>query len=203
MEKRDSYVDRLGKSIMATLKCWQDLFYQTQKLEGDVIILGVGDGVDCIELGKHFTMHNIDKKIYACDCFKGLPYTDEEWGIDTPLHVGECFEGTADDFKKQIDKENLGHIVIPVVGLIEDTLTTIPCKKFCFAWLDMDLYYPTLVAYQFLKDKMSLRGIMGFHDYENSRCIGIKKAVDEVVVKNEEYRRIGERLIFFERNALS
>lgn len=172
------------------------------KADGDIIELGVGKGGDAgqfcaIETGEYIRDRYPDKKIYACDCFKGLP-----WGEEF-LSKGECFSETAEQFIKRVKDKSLQEVVIPVVGLFEDTLKTLTDKKFCFAWVDADLYESTLTAVKFLLPRMTEGSIMGFHDYCSDSCVGVKKVVDKYLLNNPDFEQMETGYsgiyIFFER----
>jgi len=158
----------------------------SREVRGDVIELGVGTGKNSFHLARVVDDLSLNKRVYACDTFQGLPYTDEGTGIESSLKKGGWFHITLEQFRLEIAKEKLNGVLIPVQGLIEKTLPAqLKDKRFCFAWLDMDLYKPTVLGYKFLEDRISVGGILGFHDYKNKMCPGIVKAVDEEVNKNK------------------
>lgn len=173
-------------------------------LSGDIIELGVGDGDTSLELAQYIKKNNLDKKIFSCDVFTGLPYTDKNTPVISDLKKGECFGGTIEVFKEKIKKLKLDKIVIPVIGLFEDTLLKeLNSKNFCFAFVDVDLYKSALIAYNFLEDRIGKEGILGFHDYDFYRTPGPKFVVDNVLSK-EKFRKIDYKCkdkycIFFER----
>lgn len=184
------YLDWMKKSISAA---------------GDIIELGVGGGEGSLAMGQFLKDNGIKKKVYACDCFKGLPYTDTEFGVSSDLKKGECFVVTADKFSSMVKDAGLEGIVIPIIGLFENTLESqLSDKQFCYAWVDADLYKSTLVAYDFLKDRLTPGAIMGFHDYCSGRCFGVKKVVDEKLLNNPSFTLVGGEsiYIFFQRNEL-
>lgn len=169
-------------------------------LEGNVIELGAG--YNSLLMGSLLKTYQINKKVFACDCFEGLPYVSKEDAfINGELTKGQWFQGDKEDFMAEIKNMNLEQYVIIVPGLIEDTLgTRLGDEKFCFAWCDLDLYKSTLIGYQFLEDRIVKDGILGFHDYEVTYCPGIKKVIDENLDRNkfkEIYRIITS--IFFQR----
>ena len=84
--------------------------------------------------------------------------------------------------KRKCDR---GKNITPIIGLVEETLPLyLKDKIFNFAWVDMDLYQPTSIAYKFLEERLSIGGIIGFHDYKFPRCPGIEKVVDEEMNKD-------------------
>jgi O-methyltransferase len=151
------------------------MFEQCLNIEGDVAECGVGFGQTTFILDPHVLPTG--KKLYAFDTFSGLPYDDQ---IITPdqckrgeMNCGELFFSRFKALKKTSIK--------PVIGLIENTLKTYSSTKFCFAWIDLDLYQATSFAYKFFEDRMSRGGIIGFHDYGFIRCPGVKVVVDKEI----------------------
>lgn len=173
----------------------------SKDLEGDVIELGLGTGRNAFHLARVVKDLGLNKKVYSCDTFGGLPYTDEGSGIKNRLMKGGWYYLTLAQFKLEAMKEALTDILIPIVGLVEETLPKqLSDKQFCFAWLDLDLYKPTVYGYKFLEERMTKGGIVGFHDYGNEMCPGIKKVVDETLDRNK-FQQVfrGGSSIFFKR----
>ncbi len=185
-------------------RMFQGYVAQGCKADGDVIEMGVGmggagDPYSCFDTAVYIREKFLDKKIYACDCFKGLPYTED----CSFLKIGECFTFTAEEFIEAVKKEKLENIIVPVVGLFKDTLPSLSDKRFCFAYLDADLYQSTLVAVKFLISRMTIGGVMGFHDCESgSRCKGVIKVIREYMEPNPKYKLMNgneSTYQFFER----
>ncbi len=66
--------------------------------------------------------------------------------------------------------------------MFEDTLyQQLQYKKFCFAWVDADVYQATTFGYKFLEDRMVIGGVIGFHDYGFALTPGVTKVVDTEV----------------------
>jgi len=155
-------------------------------LPGDIIELGVWAGPTTLAMARYLKDYDIDKKIYACDTFEGLPHDGHKWEPD--LAKGDSAV-SQDVFWENITKAKLEDYVITVKGKVEDTLAdVIKGKRFCFAVLDMDLYAPTSFAVRLLQDKVVVGGAMGFHDYGYRECPGIKIVVDKEI-DQERYER--------------
>ncbi len=158
-------------------------------VKGDVLECGIGRGNNSLQMGAWLQDLQADKKIWACDTFEGLPYTDEESShITSDLKKGECIHRKYKEFQFERNKQNLRKYVMPVKGLIEETLPgRLSDRVFCFVWLDVDLYKPTLFAWEWLQDKMTAGSIIGIHDYKYWRCPGIDDMVDNIIRKNENW----------------
>ncbi|MCX5699622.1 MAG: class I SAM-dependent methyltransferase [Candidatus Omnitrophica bacterium] len=148
-------------------------------LEGDVAECGVAFGQTTFILDG--IVRIAGKRLLAFDTFSGLPYDD------SIVSNYQCKRGEMDYGKQFFDKFNSlkETSIIPVKGLIEDTLKGYSDRKFCFVWLDMDLYQPTSYAYRFFEDRITKGGIIGFHDYKFHRCPGIEIVVDKEVDKDK------------------
>jgi O-methyltransferase len=171
-------------------------------IPGDIIELGVGMGTTTFPLA--LALKGSGKKLYACDTFVGLPYKEDLklYPEDIQQHAlqeGEC-KGSLWLLQEMIRFYEVKDIVIPIEGLFENTLQKLEAQRFCFAWLDADLYLSTLAGYRFLEDRISSGGVLGFHDYKYIRCPGVDKVVDEVLDRNK-FERIEFRdgCIFFRR----
>jgi SAM-dependent methyltransferase len=176
-------------------RCLQ-IFTTIYGLLGDIIELGCSSGHTTIELAKFIKEYKLKKKIYAYDTFEGLPYQSGELNAD--LKKGEC-KCSLEQFNKNIIENKVENIIIPVKGLIEDTLKS-NVNFFCFAWFDLDLYESTLFAYKEIENKIVHNGIIGFHDYGFFRCPGIKKIVDNDINKDKfKIYNIIDSCIFLKR----
>lgn len=170
-------------------------------VKGNIIELGVG--YNSLLMGALLKTYKIKKKVFACDCFRGLPYTDRESSnsFHSNLRKGQCFQGDAESFMTEIKDMDLEAYVVLVPGLIEDTLEAkLKDEMFCFAWCDVDLYKSTLVAYRFLENRITKGGVLAFHDYGSAACPGVTKVVNETLDR-DRYKEINlERMaIFFRR----
>ena len=158
-------------------------------LEGDIIECGVFQGCTTVAMALYLKRNKIDKKIYACDTYGGLPYDGNH--IDPMLKKGECTASFA-VFWKNVVEAGVEDYIIPVKGLVEDTLPKeLAGHKFCFAFLDLDLYEPTSFVARFLTNRIVIGGVMGFHDYKFGRCPGIEIVVDQELDR-QKYHMYGD-----------
>jgi hypothetical protein len=172
------------RGVLVRKKLVCQYFKDVSNLNGDVIEAGVAFGYTLFPVAEMTS-----KTVYACDTFDGLPYDDS---IVSPqmCRKGQWREGVtewgvAGNYRELFLKELPKHKnVVMVKGLVEETLHTLSDKKFCFAWLDMDLYQPTSFAAKWLEDRLVVGGILGFHDYGNAQCPGINKVADEELARD-------------------
>ena len=145
-------------------------------------------------------IYSPNKRIFACDCFSGLPYTDEGTCVTSDLKKDEICGISRLDFIKAIKERGHACRVMPVVGIFEESLKSIQHERFCFAWLDADLYKSTLVGYKFIEDRINIGGIIGFHDYGFRRTPGVTMVVDNILDKSKFQKIFHEKSsIFFKR----
>jgi len=166
------------------------------ELEGDVIEFGVYKGATTFRLAKHLKDNNSNKKVFACDTFMGIPEDDTH---------GSCKKGDFSyslyRFINSIKENKFTNIIIPTKGDIRKTYNKFnESNKFCFAWLDMDIYSSTLFAVEFILPRLVKGGIVGFHDYNFEECKGVTKVVDENIDRTK-YKEILNKnyCIFFKK----
>lgn len=159
-------------------------------LPGDVIEIGVSAGDTTISMAQYLKETGIDKKIYACDTYEGLPY-DGKLGLDDMLKKGEC-AASFEKFWGRVVQYGLEDYIVPIPGLVEDTLMArLKDRTWCFAFVDLDLYEPTSHVARYLHDRITPNGIQGYHDYKFERCPGIEIVVDQEIDRNR-YQMVGD-----------
>lgn len=158
-----------------------NLVNATYYVPGDIVELGVAEGKTSLALGLWLKQNGLNKKVYAFDTFKGLPYAGGK--LDGDLRRGEC-NYPLEIFMARRSALELEDIVVPIVGLVEETLPKFLLDHLVsFAWLDMDLYAPTSLATKLLDPNLCLGSIIGYHDYGFHRTPGIKVVVDQELPK--------------------
>lgn len=178
-----------------------ELVQNALELEGSLIDIGIAGGEQTIYLAEEILKSGKDKKLYACDTWKGNPYTDEGTPVKSDLKVGEFLGYKIEDFEEKCKERKVDKIIIPVVGQIDETLQEeLNNEKFCYAFLDANLYQSTHIAYKFLESRIVQNGIIGFHDYGFSRCPGVTYVIKNEIDKNM-YKTIHQEgtHIFFQR----
>lgn len=154
------------------------------KIKGDLIEFGVYKGGSIIAFAKLLKESNIkDKVIYGLDTFEGLPELSEKDKI--PKYYKDAMpRNYINKVKEVLVKNNVDDIILKK-GLFKDTIPNLKNKKFCFAYVDCDLYEGTKQALEYLKPRIHKGGIIFIDDYTSSNWIGVKKAVLEVLCEKE------------------
>lgn len=166
---------------------------------GDVIECGVYEGITSSYL--NIVLRRINTKFaqFAADTFEGFADCHNE---QQRYKVGDLAPQSKDLVIKELRR--LG--IVPLIGRVEKTLPTLS-TKFCFAFIDLDVYAPTKFAWNYLQDKILPGGIVGFHDYKDEpgySLPGPTVAVKEILQGGEwqEVLRNGKhdnKFIFLER----
>jgi hypothetical protein len=152
---------------------------QVRELDGPIVEMGVAEGFLTIPMARHLKATGSKKKILAFDTFAGFPYDGlpEESAL---RKGGWCHP--LEKIQTLIAAEDLGDIIVPVVGMIQDTLPTMPADlKFSYVWVDMDLWESTVCACRYLNDHVLSGGVVGFHDWEHPHCPLVRKAIEETL----------------------
>lgn len=197
-EKDSFFINNQMDTPERTLICLEHL-PKIINLPGDLLELGVGGGTNLVQLALYLKTNNINKKVYGCDTFAGLPYIGQFDG--DKIEKGKICYGIH-HINKLIKILNLQDYIIPVIGLVEETLPElVKNNNFCFVFMDMDLYYPTYFAIKLLTPLLPTGSLLGFHDYNFHLTPGIKKAVNEVdktIFKKIE-NKTGKDVLFFRK----
>lgn len=162
-----------------------NLLGKTLDLEGDVIELGTYQGATTVLMARFLKDHDSDKRVYACDTFKGHPYDDVVVRLRKQARKGFFADTSVAWVEETFRKADVHDRIVIVEGLFEETLFKID-SQFCFAFMDCDLYDSTRFALKFLQERMVEKGIIAFHDYGQQfrTYFGLTQAVDEWCQKN-------------------
>lgn len=166
--------------------------HKSLKLEGDICEFGIAQGATSAFLANE--IRKINKKIWLFDSFKGLPKpSEEDILINDDLNLGSMgnYEGAYSHPQYEVRKR-LAAIGFPyskveiVPGFIEETLNGVALPtKVCFAYIDLDLYEPTLLTLKFLDGVLTCNGIIVVDDYEDFSA-GVSTAVIEFIETNKD-----------------
>ena len=158
-------------NLFKTLKIYE-LLMQVKNVEGDIIELGIHKGNTSLLIKKILDIFKVKKKLFLLDHFKGLiHFTKKDTSVSKKLkNKYKSSRQHVEDFIKFFKFKN--------VKIIDKDATTLEQgffkkkQKFCFAYMDMDLYEPTLKALNLLDNHMSIGGYFVFDE-------GLKKKWSE------------------------
>ena len=178
------------ESVAFTLK----LLERCCRLKGSVIECGVYKGGNSFQIAKKLKELKSDKNLYSLDTFEGFPYDDYEnmpKELLKEVYVDKKpkkFKGMHTDvdleqIKKWFTENGLDNTIF-LKGLFVDSFKQILDEKFCFAYVDSDVYLSVKQCIEFLKNRMVLGGIIMFDDYNYKETPGCNRAVDELLEKD-------------------
>ena len=151
-------------------KLWTyELLKQTVGIPGDIYEFGCWKGANLMFMAKVISLlepHSI-KKLYGFDNFDGLPKSVELDGEFASTQAGN-YRGNEELLRRTIELFNLQEKVELVVGDALDTIPTFSDKNaealISFAYLDFDLYEPTIKALNFIETCISVGGVIVFDE---------------------------------------
>jgi len=138
--------DTVFQSIMETQNELQ--------VPGEIAEFGVFEGGNTLKLAQY------GRKVWAFDTYEGIPKEDFDPEVDKDLPGKFTPQWSIADLFRGYPQ------VIPVKGRFAETLPTIaPSLKFCFVFLDCDLYSSHKQVLSWLPSHMSRNGVILFEDY--------------------------------------
>lgn len=183
------------------------LLEQSLKLEGDVVECGVYRGGSTRLMGRRMRDLAPGKRLFACDSFEGFPQDrilDADLGpFRFRFKIRRKFRHATDVPSRLVaffDAYRVnGHVV---KGFFSDTLPRMPRRKYCFMFIDCDIYESHLDCLHVLYDQLVPGGIVVFDDYAEPKWPGASRAVDEFFADQPaelEHLTLGDRTLWFVR----
>lgn len=146
-------------------------------IEGDILEAGVWRGGACIFIKKYMNHIGLNKKLFVCDSFEGLPKPQiDRYNVDIEKHdthhyknsyLGVSLDEVINNFKKfEILDENL----IILKGWFKDTLKDDRIQNLSLLRMDGDMYSSTLDILNNLYNKVVKGGFIIIDDYGLDCC---------------------------------
>ena len=159
-------------------------------VEGDFVELGCYRGDTSVLLQRLLKGSGklSEKKLWIYDSFAGLPEkTSEDSSVaGDQFKVGELFVSK----REVLEKFKRSGLPLPIVkkAFFEklDPEKDLP-EKIAFAFLDGDLYGSIKTSFELVLPKLSEKGIIVVHDYNNPELPGVSKAVEEFLNQNPDF----------------
>ena len=178
----DLYNKIRSRSLVKIDRCF--MLYQFAKhasltTHGDVAQVGVYKGGTAKMIATCFS--KTPKKVFLFDTFDGLPALSEkdhgEIGRVYKVEDTKQFRDThIDDVKKYLS--DFPNVEI-IKGYFPQTAHGLENRRFCFVYLDADLYQSTKDGLQFFYPRMIPGGIIMLDDYKTKNWPGVERAVRE------------------------
>jgi O-methyltransferase len=150
-------------------------YIRENNIEGDLIETGVWRGGATIFMKAYLEMYDMDKKVFVCDSFEGLPMPDvykypDDLG-DTHYQV-DFLRVSLEEVQNNFKLYNLlDNNVIFIKGWFSDTLENNDLiKTISILRFDGDMYGSTMDVLNNLYDKVVNRGVIIIDDYCLPNC---------------------------------
>ena len=150
-------------NLFKTLKIYQ-LISEVSHIKGDFIELGIHRGNTSLLIKKILDIFKIKKKLFLLDHFKGLVnFTNND------TKISKKFKFKYRSKKNQVETF-INFFKFKNVKIINKDATTLKegffdkKQKFCFVYLDMDLYEPTMNALNSIHNHVSKGGYIIFDE---------------------------------------
>lgn len=164
------------------LDCCQLLFSVARSISARAV---PGDSAECgVRFGKSsfFVLNGLndpERPHHLCDSFEGLSEpTDDDAEVGARRDAWQAGDLEADE---RVTREQLK--AFPQCrfhrGWIPDCFAGLEDRRFAMVHIDVDLYEPTLAAFEFFHPRLSPGAVMVCDDYGFASCPGARKAVDE------------------------
>lgn len=159
-------------------------------VEGDFVELGCYRGDTSVLLQRLLKGSGklSEKKLWIYDSFAGLPEkTSEDSSVaGDQFKAGELFVSK----REVLEKFKRSGLPLPIVkkAFFEklDPEKDLP-EKIAFAFLDGDLYGSIKTSFELVLPKLSEKGIIVVHDYNNPELPGVSKAVEEFLNQTPDF----------------
>ena len=159
-------------------------------LPGDVIECGVFQGVTSILMARLMDIRGSDKKLYLFDSFIGLPEPDRQVDTSSIFQKGG-WTASREEVEARLAEYNVLQRCVFHEGWFSETLPTLAeDQRFCFAYIDADLYSSTVDCLKHLWVRMERGSIAVFDDYHHPSG-GVRKALDEWLAETDEIIHVG------------
>lgn len=151
---------------------------KSNNVEGNLAELGVYKG----EFAKRLNQLFPGKKLYLFDTFEGFDQKDISTEKKSNFSSGEQdFSDTSVELV--LSKMKYRDNCIVKKGFFPDSANGID-DTFCFVSIDADLYEPILAGLRFFYPRLSHKGYIFVHDFNNDLYKGSRKAVTEFCSTN-------------------
>lgn len=124
-----------------------------------------------------------DRKLYLFDTFKGYDPRDLKKEEEIGGTKTEAYDFK--DVKKELVMARMPHKdqVILKEGWFPETAVDLENETFALAVLDAGLYQPTFAGMEYFFPRMSRGGVILVRNYESTRYIGVRRAMDDLEKK--------------------
>ncbi len=158
----------------------------TLDVPGDIIECGCFLCGTTILMARHLQERGCNKRIYACDTFRGFDPAEfaRERRQGNASGEGDFIENDLRYVQRKLERLGVADEITLVKGLFQDTLASLP-GPFAFAFIDADLHDSLLYAARTVWPRLSPGGFCIFDDYANDAFRGATKAIDSFIAEQK------------------
>lgn len=148
-----------------------------RKQPGDVIECGVFRGATSVLMARLLELRGSDKKLHLCDSFQGLPEPDRR--VDASLRFQKgAWAASRGEVEALLAQHGVARRCVMHEGWFSETLPRLPQdQRFCFAYIDADLYASTMDCLRHVWPRLVPHSIAVFDDYHHPSG-GVRRALD-------------------------
>jgi O-methyltransferase len=179
---KKAYTLSKTNTLVDIYRCYElwTLVKQTNKLEGDVLEVGVWKGgTGCLLAGA------VSKgtTVFLCDTFKGVVKAGSK---DNRYRGGEHSDTSIEVVLQLFNKAALSNFSILEGIFPEETAAAVENKKFRFCHIDVDVYESARDIFFWVWERMETGGVVVFDDYGHAACEGITDLVNEELAPRKD-----------------
>jgi O-methyltransferase len=151
-------------------------YVRINKVDGDLIETGVWRGGATIFMKAYLELYDMDKKVFVCDSFEGLPKPDiEKYPVDLGdiHHTIDYLKVPLNEVMSNFEKYKLlDEKVIFIKGWFSETLkNNNQISKISILRFDGDMYGSTIDVLENLYEKIDGSGVIIIDDYCLPNCV--------------------------------
>ncbi len=168
-------------TLVDIYRCYElwNLVKQTNKLQGDVIEVGVYKG----GTGSLLAVAAKDATVFLCDTFTGVVKAGPK---DNSYVGGEHADTSMDIVLTLFKKLNISNFSILKGIFPEESSSEIENKRFRFCHIDVDVYQSAKDIFDWVWQRMEKGGIVVFDDYGFAACEGVTDLVNNELAPRED-----------------
>jgi O-methyltransferase len=149
-------------------------YVRLNNIEGDLIETGVWKGGATIFMKIYCDLYNLNKKVFVCDSFEGLPKPSGKFSSDIGdiHHTYDALKVSLDEVKNNFKNYNcLDDNVVFIKGFFGQTLpNNNEIQKISLLRMDGDMYESTHDVFYSLYDKVVKSGVIIIDDFCLDGC---------------------------------
>lgn len=165
------------------------------KKNGEVCEFGCANGATSALLANE--IKNSKKELWLYDSFKGLSQPsgkdhlkDDIFGLKSMKKYEGAMSYSIDEVAKRLKEVKISkHRVKIIPGFINNSIKKNLPEKICFAYVDFDLYQPTIITLKNLRKLIPKGGYVIVDDYDFLSS-GVKTAIDEFLKEHKSDFRL-------------